>query len=41
MPEQEVLTIRSLEELKRIIENMTGQTVLRIVEVVEDEAEGE
>ena len=41
MPEQEVLTIRSLEELKRIIEDMTGLTVVRIVEVVEDEAEGE
>lgn len=41
MPEQEVLTIRSLEELKRIIEDMTGFTVVRIVEVIEDEVEGE
>ena len=41
MPEQEVLTIRSLEELKRIIEEMAELTVVRIVEVTEDESKGE
>ena len=39
MPGQETLILRSLEDLRKIIEQMDDDTVVRIDEVVTEDAE--